>query len=96
MWTKAGLLGRHCTHKCYWNYRQCANKGFIVGKKWRASPRLHVYYNIHVVLSPQPLLPFPTLTFFEVYMLEGSMRDHMIRNMIVSLTYYNEYLNEVF
>ena len=36
---------------------QCANKGFIVGKIWRASPRLH---DIHVVLSPQPLLPFPT------------------------------------
>ena len=68
-------------------------KASLLGK----SGGLHLdYMYIHVVLSPQPLLPFPTLTFFEVYMLEGSMRDHMIRNMIVSLTYYNEYLNEVF
>ena len=41
---------------------QCADKGFIVGKIWRASPRLH---DIHVVLSP-----FSNLKFFEVYALE--------------------------
>ena len=62
----------------------CADKGFIAGKIWRASPRLH---DIHVVLSPQPLLPFPTLKFLKC-MRWNSMRDHVIRIIIVSFTEY--------